>query len=50
NVVITGALSVFLPSIDEKIFLEVIEKRIPEKIRKVNIKAFLKGRELIKTH
>ncbi|PKL51260.1 MAG: indolepyruvate oxidoreductase subunit beta, partial [Nitrospira bacterium HGW-Nitrospira-1] len=33
NVVITGALSVFLPSIDEKIFLEVIEKRIPEKIR-----------------
>jgi len=50
NVVITGALSVFLPSVDEKIFLEVIEKRIPEKIRKVNIEAFLKGRELIKTH
>lgn len=48
NVVITGALSVFLSSVDEKIFLEVLEKRIPEKIRKVNIEAFLKGRELTK--
>jgi len=47
NVVVTGALSVFLP-IDEKIFLDVIEKRVPEKIRSVNIKAFLKGREITK--
>jgi len=46
NVVITGALSVFLP-VEEKIFLEVIEKRVPEKIRAVNIKAFLEGRKLI---
>lgn len=49
NVVITGALSVFLPSVDEKIFLEVLEKRIPEKIREVNIRAFLEGRKLIKS-
>jgi indolepyruvate ferredoxin oxidoreductase, beta subunit len=47
NVVITGALSVFLP-VDEKIFLDVIEKRVPAKIREVNIRAFLKGRETIK--
>ena len=47
NVVITGALSVFLP-VDEKIFLDVIEKRVPAKIREVNISAFLKGRETIK--
>jgi indolepyruvate ferredoxin oxidoreductase beta subunit len=46
NVVITGSLSVFLP-VDEKIFLEVIERRVPEKVRAVNIKSFLKGRELI---
>ena len=50
NVLITGALSVFLPFIDEKIFLKVIKNRIPEKIRKVNIKAFLKGRSLIRHH
>ena len=47
NVVITGALSVFLP-VEEKIFLEVIEKRVPEKVREVNLKAFLKGREITK--
>jgi len=46
NIVLVGSLSVFLP-VEEKIFLEVIEGRIPEKIRKVNIEAFLKGRELI---
>ena len=45
NVVITGALSVFLP-VEEKIFLEVIEKRVPEKVRAVNIETFLKGRAL----
>lgn len=48
NMVITGALSVFLPGMDEEIFLGVIEKRTSGKIRKVNIEAFLKGRELIK--
>ena len=47
NVVLTGALSVFLP-VEEKIFLDVIEKRIPEKILRVNREAFLRGREMIK--
>ena len=46
NVVLTGALSVLLP-VEEKIFLEVIERRVPEKIREVNIKAFLEGRKII---
>jgi indolepyruvate ferredoxin oxidoreductase, beta subunit len=47
NMVLVGALSVFLP-LDEQTFMQVIEKRIPEKIRKVNIEAFLKGKEAIK--
>jgi hypothetical protein len=34
--------------LDEKMFLQVIDDRIPEKIRKVNIEAFLKGKEAIK--
>jgi indolepyruvate ferredoxin oxidoreductase beta subunit len=46
NMVLVGALSVFL-NVDEKIFLEVIEERIPERIRRVNREAFLKGREII---
>lgn len=46
NMVLVGALSVFLP-LEESIFLQVIEKRIPEKIRKVNTGAFLKGKETI---
>jgi Pyruvate/2-oxoacid:ferredoxin oxidoreductase gamma subunit len=44
NIVLVGALSVFLP-VKEEIFLEVIEGRIPEKIRKVNTDAFVRGRE-----
>jgi indolepyruvate ferredoxin oxidoreductase, beta subunit len=46
NMVLVGALSVFL-LVDEKIFLAVIEERIPEKVRRVNREAFLKGREII---
>ncbi len=46
NMVLVGALSVFL-SVDEKIFLAVIEERIPEKVRRVNREAFMKGREII---
>jgi indolepyruvate ferredoxin oxidoreductase beta subunit len=46
NMVLVGALSVFLPVKEEK-FLEAIEGRIPEKIRKVNIDAFVKGREKV---
>lgn len=44
NMVLVGALSAFLP-LDEKVFLQVINERIPEKIRKVNTEAFLRGRE-----
>ncbi len=46
NMVLVGALSVFLP-VDEKIFLSVIDERIPEKIRRANREAFIKGREII---
>jgi len=46
NMVLLGALSVFLP-VKERVFLEVIEKRIPEKLRKVNMGAFAKGREAV---
>lgn len=46
NMVLVGALSAFLP-IGEDIFMQVIEKRIPEKIRKVNVDAFLKGKEIL---
>ena len=47
NLVLVGALSAFMP-LDEKVFLQVITDRIPEKIRKVNIDAFLKGKEAVK--
>lgn len=47
NMVLVGALSVFLP-VEEKVFLGVIDKRVPERFRKPNIEAFKKGRELIK--
>jgi indolepyruvate ferredoxin oxidoreductase beta subunit len=46
NMVLVGALSVFLP-VKEEIFLEVIERRIPEKIREVNTDAFVRGREKV---
>jgi len=46
NMALVGALSAFLP-VDEELFLRVIEQRIPEKIRKVNTEAFMKGRDVI---
>ena len=46
NIVLVGALSALLP-FEEKIFLDVISERIPEKIRKKNTAAFLKGKEAI---
>ncbi len=46
NMVLLGALSVFLP-LEEKTFLEVIEGRIPEKLRELNRNAFWKGREVV---
>ena len=46
NMVLVGALSVFLP-VKEEIFLEVIAGRISEKIRKLNTEAFFKGRDKV---
>lgn len=46
NMVLVGAMSVFL-SVDVKIFLEVVDERVPEKVRQVNRQAFLKGREIV---
>ena len=47
NMVIVGALSAFLP-VKERIFLNVISERVPERFRSVNRTAFLRGRELVK--
>jgi len=47
NMVLVGALSALLP-LEETIFLAVISERIPEKFRKVNTDAFLKGKETLK--
>jgi indolepyruvate ferredoxin oxidoreductase beta subunit len=46
TMVLVGALSALLP-LDEAVFLAVLSERIPEKIRKKNIEAFLKGKEAI---
>jgi len=47
NVVMVGALSRFLP-IDPSVCTEVIEKRVPERFRQVNLQAFAAGREASK--
>lgn len=47
NMVLVGALSVFLP-VEDEAFFEVIAERIPEKLRKVNSGAFLNGKGTIK--
>ncbi len=44
NVVMVGAMSAFLP-IDPSVCIEVIEKRVPERFREVNLKAFDAGRK-----
>lgn len=46
NMALVGALSVFL-TLGKKVFLEVLNERMPDKIRKVNTEAFLKGRETV---
>lgn len=46
NMVLVGALSLFL-DLDEKMFLDVIAERVPEKIREINREAFLKGKRII---
>ena len=47
NMVLVGALSVFM-AVGENLFLQAIEERVPERFRKVNIEAFLKGRDTIR--
>ena len=44
NMVLVGALSSFLP-VEENVFLDVLNKRIHEKFRDVNISAFIAGRK-----
>ncbi len=48
NMVLVGALSSFLP-VEEKVFKSVINERVRENFRAVNMKAFQKGREIIMT-
>jgi indolepyruvate ferredoxin oxidoreductase, beta subunit len=43
NVVMVGALSAFLP-VDPAVYEQVIEMRVPERFREVNLKAFASGR------
>ena len=45
NIVMVGVLSTYLP-IEEQIFLDVMNERIPERFRDVNIRAFQEGRKL----
>jgi len=45
NIVMVGVLSTYLP-IDEQVFVDVMNERIPERFRDVNIKAFHEGRKL----
>ena len=44
NVVMVGAMSAFLP-VDGAVFAQVIESRVPQKFREVNIRAFEAGRQ-----
>ncbi|MHB8881209.1 MAG: indolepyruvate oxidoreductase subunit beta [Thermodesulfovibrionales bacterium] len=46
NMVLVGGLSLLLP-LEEQVFLQVLQDRLPGKIRAVNTAAFLKGREVI---
>ena len=45
NIVMVGVLSTYLP-IDEQVYVDVINERIPERFREVNIKAFQEGRKI----
>ncbi|MEN8188385.1 MAG: indolepyruvate oxidoreductase subunit beta [Thermodesulfobacteriota bacterium] len=45
NVVMVGALSTFL-SVDVSVYEEVINTRVPERFREVNLKAFAAGRKV----
>ncbi len=45
NVVMVGAMSVFLP-VDVSVYESIINTRVPERFREVNLKAFAAGREV----
>src|SRR5210317_513143 len=45
NIVMVGVLSTYLP-IEEQVYLDVMNERIPERFRDVNIKAFKQGRKI----
>ena len=45
NIVMVGVLSTYLP-IEEQVFQDVMNERIPERFRDVNIKAFQEGRKV----
>lgn len=47
NMVLVGALSVFLP-VPQETFIAVINEKVPERFRKANLDAFIKGRTAIK--
>jgi indolepyruvate ferredoxin oxidoreductase beta subunit len=45
NIVMVGVLSTYLP-IEEQVFMDVLNERIPERFLEVNIKAFQEGRRI----
>ncbi len=45
NVVMVGAMSTFLP-MDVSVYEEIINTRVPERFREVNLKAFAAGRKI----
>lgn len=45
NIAMVGAMSTYM-AIDEQVFLDVMNERIPERFRQANINAFLEGRKL----
>ena len=45
NIAMVGAMSNYM-AIDEQVFLDVMNERIPERFREVNINAFQEGRKL----
>jgi len=45
NIVMVGVMSTYM-AIDEQVFLDVMNERIPERFREANINAFQEGRKL----
>jgi len=45
NIVMVGVLSTYLP-VDKQVYVDVMNERIPERFRDVNIQAFLEGRKI----